>query len=264
MELVLDKKKRSTLITLGTVGLGYAAFRTVPLLIPEKLVLEPLNSPIGFRKYVAGEISSGFDLFVGLDTPDSPEVLARKEAAFERVSEDVCSSLYRGLSPTGNQVPMASFSDYYCPFCRVQTKRLGEMVDAMPEAVSVAWHELPLLGDNSNLAAKAALAAKRQGAYVAFHDQLMKSPFVASDEYLQRLSRELNVNFDQLQVDMKSAEIATELEESAALARVFSFIGTPALVIGRTVVQGQVSDNMIGKIIALEREEGWEAACKKA
>ena len=264
MELVLDKKKRSTLITLGTVALGYAAFRTIPSLIPEKLVLEPLNSPTGFRKYVAGETSGSFDLFVGLDTPDSPEVLARKEAALERVTKNICASLYRDLSPATGQVPMASFSDYYCPFCRVQTKRLGEMVDTMPDAVSVAWHELPLLGDNSNLAAKAALAAKRQGAYVAFHDRLMKSPFVASDEYLQRLSQDLNVNFDQLNTDMLSDEIATELEESAALARVFAFVGTPALVIGRTVVQGQVSDNMIREIIALEREEGWDAACTSA
>lgn len=252
------------MITLGAAALGYTAFRTLPSLIPEKLVLEPLDSPIGFRKYVAGETSAGFDLFVGLNDSDNPEVLARKEAAFERVSADVCSSLYRGLSLTNAQVPMASFSDYYCPFCRVQTKRLGEMVDKMPEAVSVAWHELPLLGDDSNLAAKAALAAKRQGAYVAFHDHLMKSPFVATDEYLQRLSHELNVNFDQLQIDMKSREIAIELEDSAALARVFSFVGTPALVIGRTVVQGQVSDNMIRKIIALEREEGWETACTVA
>ena len=92
----------------------------------------------------------------------------------------------------------------------------------------------------------------------------MKSPFVASDEYLQRLSKDLNVNFDQLNADMLSDEIATELEESAALARVFAFVGTPALVIGRTVVQGQVSDNMIREIIALEREEGWDAACTSA
>jgi hypothetical protein len=42
------------------------------------------------------------------------------------------------------------------------------------------------------------------------------------------------------------------------------FVGTPALVIGRTVVQGQISDKMIRRIIELEREEGWNVACVSA
>jgi protein-disulfide isomerase len=60
---------------------------------------------------------------------------------------------------------------------------------------------------------------------------------------------------------MESSEILLELENSAALASLFAFVGTPALVIGRTVVQGQISDKMIKKIIDLEREEGWKSVC---
>ena len=57
------------------------------------------------------------------------------------------------------------------------------------------------------------------------------------------------------------ADVAQELENSSALAQVFAFVGTPELVIGRTVVQGQISDKMIRKIIDMEREEGWDAIC---
>jgi len=32
-------------------------------------------------------------------------------------------------------------------------------------------------------------------------------------------------------------------------------------VIGRTVVQGQISDKMIEQIVELEREEGWGVVC---
>jgi len=35
-------------------------------------------------------------------------------------------------------------------------------------------------------------------------------------------------------------------------------------VIGRTVVQGQISDRMVREIIELEREEGWQNVCKAA
>ena len=65
-------------------------------------------------------------------------------------------------------------------------------------------------------------------------------------------------------LDMESAEVVRELENSSALARVFAFVGTPALVIGRTVVQGQISDRMVREIIDLEREERWDAACVSA
>jgi protein-disulfide isomerase len=233
-------------------------------LLPEKLELQALDRPEGFRKFVAGETSGGFDPLVGLGTADSIEVAAQKAAALERVSENICSALYGGLTPTPIQVPMASFSDYYCPFCRVQTKRLADMTSEMPDKIAVAWHELPLLGDSSNLAAKAALAAKRQGAYVAFHERLMTTPFQASPEYLARLSDDIGVDSKKLITDMESAEITRELEKSAALARVFAFVGTPALVIGRTVVQGQISDRMVREIIELEREEGWRDVCTAA
>ncbi len=92
----------------------------------------------------------------------------------------------------------------------------------------------------------------------------MKSPFQATPEYLSQLSDDLGVDGRQLVSDMESAEIAKELEDSAALARVFSFVGTPALVIGRTVIQGQISEKMLRRIVELEREEGWNVVCISA
>ena len=39
----MDSGKRSTLITLGAIVAGYAALRTVPSLLPEKLELGPMD-----------------------------------------------------------------------------------------------------------------------------------------------------------------------------------------------------------------------------
>lgn len=257
----MDSGKRSTLMILGAAVAGYAALRTLPSLLPEKLELEPLDTPKGFRKFAAGDTSGGFNPFVGLGSSESAEAIAQKEAAFTWVTNNLCDALYGELETDAGRVPMASFSDYYCPYCRIQTKRLSKMANAMPNEVTVAWHELPLLGENSDLAAKAALAAKRQGAYVQFHERLMKTPFQATPEFLARLADDLGVDKDRLIADMESADVAQELENSSALSRVFAFVGTPALVIGRTVVQGQISDKMIQKIIDMEREEGWDEVC---
>ena len=258
----VDTKKRSTLVTLVAVFGGYSMLRFGPNLLPQKFELEYLNQPIGFRKFVAGESSGGtFDPFVGLENEEDADTAEAKIRADERVDGNICLALYRGLVLADGQVPIASFSDYYCPFCRVQTKRLAELAKSRGSEIAVAWHELPLLGESSNLAAKAALAAKRQGAYVEFHDRLMRSAFVASPEYLSRLARDLQVDEEQLLADMNSDDVVRELEDSAALSRALSLVGTPALVIGRTIVQGQVSDTLIDKIVALERDEGWAEQC---
>ena len=89
----------------------------------------------------------------------------------------------------------------------------------------------------------------------------MNTPFQASPEYLSRLAGDLGVDENRLIMDMESAEVVQELENSSALARVFAFVGTPALVIGRTVVQGQISDKLIHEIIDLEGSEGWNTIC---
>ena len=260
----LDKSRRQTLLVLGTVALGYGGIRILPSLLPQEIVFEEMDTPSGFRRFVAGESSSAFDPFIGLGSPEELEAAARKEAAAARVSASVCDALYGELTLSSSQVPLASFSDYYCPFCRVQTKRLAEFAKSAPDEIAVAWHELPLLGETSNMAARAALAAKRQGAYVEFHERLMKSPFRASPEFLGELAEDLNVERDQLVRDMSSDSVTRELEDSSALSRLFAFVGTPALVVGRTVIQGQVSDATLKKIIELEREQGWESVCATA
>lgn len=155
----MGAKKRATPLTMAAIGAGDAALRNVPALLPEKLELEPLDQSAGFRKYVAGETSGGFDAFVGLGTAESSDVAAQKAARLRRVSADLCDALYGDLEARASIIPIASFSDYYCPFCPAQTKRLAGMTEDMQDQVAVAWHAPPLPGDSANLAAQAALVA---------------------------------------------------------------------------------------------------------
>ena len=96
---------------------------------------------------------------------------------------------------------------------------------------------------------------------MAFHERLMRSAFRATPGYLKQLAADLQIDGQQMIEDMESAAIADELETSAALGRMFGFVGTPALVIGKTVVLGQISEKQIGRIVELERKEGWSQVC---
>jgi len=75
------------------------------------------------------------------------------------------------------------------------------------------------------------------------------------------LAERIGVDHEQLLRDIASDTLTRELQTTAMLARIFGFIGTPAMVIGRTVVMGEISDRQIFSIVELERNEGWTVVC---
>ena len=127
--------------------------------------------------------------------------------------------------------------------------------------VRITWHEWPLLGSNSDYAARAALAADRQGAYVQFHKRLMRSSFVPTEEFLRALAESIGIEPNTMITDIKSEAVTSRLVASAALASVFRFRGTPALIVGRTVVVGAVSDATLKALISRERADGSLEKC---
>ena len=55
--------------------------------------------------------------------------------------------------------------------------------------------------------------------------------------------------------------VAADLMVSKALSRIFGFIGTPAMVVGGTVIQGEITDAVLRRVVEVEREEGWRRIC---
>lgn len=224
---------------------------------PDPLEFQPIDDPAGFRRMAGGAVSTGFDPFFGLENAADPEA----ERARARVDADLCGALFGPDPRPAGLVPVAFFSDYYCPYCRVLTLKISAVADEPDSAIRVAWHEWPVLGAGSALAARAALAAKRQGAYIRFHKRLMKAAFQATPAYLEAVSEAIGIDSARLIRDMASAEIDNELRDTAALARRFGLIGTPALVVGRTLVQGAIGDQTLRRLIAQERLDGPITAC---
>ena len=200
--------------------------------------VEPIPGLPGFRR-VAG-------------TPAAPQdtTTALREWSWSGLSP--CDLLFTAPRAAGD-VPIAYFSDYNCGFCRHLSPRLADLATAAD--VSVTWHELPLLGPASTRAARAALAARKQGAHVAFHARLMDRSGGLADATLRDLARREGLDPDRLIADMDAPGVTRQLAITADLGRRFGFVGTPALVIGRTAALGALSDARLENLIALERQE---------
>lgn len=260
-ETAVASQIRRRALLLGGAATAAAAWwmwpRVAPLLIGS-FDFQPINNPSGFRRLAAGGTSGVPGPLVGLG--DSQADADQQEQEMDAVRGDLCRALF-GAPPAPGVVPIASFSDYNCPFCRVLTDRLSVIEAEMGDSVQMAWHEWPLLGPTSVLAARAALAADIQGAYTAFHRRLMRTRFVATPALLASVSEDIGIDPVRLMADMGGPVVADRLRETDLVARIFGLIGTPALVVGRTVVVGAVSDATVRALIAREIEEDAVPVC---
>jgi len=95
-------------------------------------------------------------------------------------------------NPEGD-VTVVEFFDYNCPYCR----SAGQTVQALLAAdanVRVIYREWPILGDDSVIAARAALAAREQGKYEAFHWALMGGEGRVTEALIFKVARDLGMD----------------------------------------------------------------------
>ena len=244
--------RRALVLGLGAAALGggLATFwsRRTPA-----FDFQPLQSVPGFRRIARGQTSGSLDVFAGLGSDGVGD--AQLAIRARDLGQDPCPALFfKGV--LADRVPVASFSDYSCPYCRILTAQLRAIETTGRTPITVTWHELPLLGPTSQIAAKAALAADAQGAYAEFHQRLMRTKFVPNSSYLRVLAHDLNINANRLIADMEGAVVGGRITNALALARVFGIPGTPALVVGRTLVIGQIAPTRLKALIAEEAKSG--------
>lgn len=238
------RRRRLIVGGMALVVLGFAGVRTLQkaqLSGAGDLTFEPLKDPAGYRVLRGGAVSlgGGVPLF-GLDSGEKPAGLL---AAQRANADNLCAALF-GQPRVPGKVPVAYFFDYQCPICRRLTPRLRERSD-----ISINWHDLAGLGAASETAARAAIASRKQGAYDAFHDRLMRARFQATDGYVRALADSIGIDPDQLVADIANPDVDARMWQSRALANRFAMLGTPGLVIGRTVVIGDISNGDLGRII---------------
>ncbi|MGB0658784.1 MAG: DsbA family protein [Mangrovicoccus sp.] len=239
----MSLSRRNVLVLAAAAGILAGGPKLLPYLqsLPDAVPIEALP---GYQRIDYAGVT-GPSAFLGLDAPtentDTTSLdIPLREALFG--------------PPSPGKIPVAVFTDVQCPYCRVLSELLFKRSKQSP-AISLTWHELPLLGPASQLAARAALAAQKQNAYEAFHQRLMRSQFRPSPAYLQQLALDLGIDPEQLLADRDSTDVTLSLNRSAALARLFSIPGTPAMVIDRTLVIGAIPAPLVNRLI--RRAEPW-------
>ena len=156
-------------------------------------------------------------------------------------------------NPEGD-VTVVEFFDYNCPYCKAIKPTLHELLAGDP-GIRFVYKELPILGAASRTAAKAALAAWRQGAerYRHIHDALLEVQGPLTNEAVFRVATQIGLDMERLRRDMEDPAIAAAIAANRALARRLNITGTPAFVIGEAIIPGAVSLEELREAVAKAR-----------
>ncbi|MBR0654209.1 DsbA family protein [Plastoroseomonas arctica] len=161
------------------------------------------------------------------------QALAAESDALARNPADVVRGNPRG------DVTVVEFFDVRCGYCRQLTPAIAELIRRDPQ-VRLVLKDLPILGPNSVVAARALIAAQRQGKYGELHDALMALTGEVAEPQIRREAERLGLDWARLRRDMDDAAVTARIDANLALARRIGVEGTPAMVIGDRLVGGAV------------------------
>jgi protein-disulfide isomerase len=175
-----------------------------------------------------------------------PEVIAeaiqvlqgREAKAWEEKSKDAIAKnradIFNSNSPTlengAAKVTLVEFFDYNCPHCQAIEPMIERLVSQNKD-IRIVYKELPVLGESSLYAAKAALAAREQDQYINFHQKLMARHGELSNDKVISIAKDAGLDVAKLQKDMESPKVQQELDDTRKQAIAIGLRGTPSIVI---------------------------------
>ena len=150
-------------------------------------------------------------------------------------------------------IVLVEFFDYRCGYCR-RVKPTLEALLAENDDLRLAFKEFPILGPESTLAARAALASRAQGLYEPFHWALMGADGPFDLDHILGVARSVGLDAERLVRDMEDPAIDALIDRNAVLANVLAIRGTPAFVIGDRMIRGALPIAAFRTAIADARE----------
>lgn len=127
-----------------------------------------------------------------------------------------------------------------------------KMTEADPK-LRIVYKEFPILGPGSVYAAKAALAADKQGKYEAFHAALYQVHGSVGEAKVLEVARAVGLDVDRLKADMKDKAIEAMLDSNVKLGETLHITGTPGFVAGEQVSTGARDVGALQAFIAQAR-----------
>jgi protein-disulfide isomerase len=142
------------------------------------------------------------------------------------------------------KVTIVEWSDFQCPFCNRVVDTLREIEKNYGADVRLVFKHNPLpMHPDAPYAAKASIAAQKQGKFWQMHDKLFEAsasrqPDALKQDKVDAMARDLGLDLERYQRDLSSPEIAQVIRDDQAQAAKLGAGGTPHFFINGARVSG--------------------------
>lgn len=161
-----------------------------------------------------------------------------------------------GGNPEGD-ITLVEFLDYRCGYCRRAMPEVEKLI-AADGNIRLIVKELPILGENSMISSRFAVATKQVAgadAYKDVHDALMALGGDLTDVALRRVADGLGLDTDAIMAQMDSDAVTNEIATTHALAQRLQISGTPSFVLHDEMLRGYLPAEQMAAIVAEKRKK---------
>lgn len=171
----------------------------------------------------------------------------------KEITEDLASFAFGNLK---GDVVLVEFFDYRCPYCKQVQPSVQALVKE-DKNLKIVLKELPVLGPESVLASRAAIAALRlqKEKYLAFHDAMMEFRGDLDEAAVMRLAAQAGLDTAKLKQGMAAPEVEAIIQRNLDLAHALGIEGTPGFVIGDKLIPGALPLDALRQVIAEQRRK---------
>jgi protein-disulfide isomerase len=230
---------------------------------------EPLSAQ---RQAEIGEIVKNYvmthpeliqDALNALDQKQKDAEAAAQKAAVAGLSNDLTKA-ENGVvlgNPKGD-VTLVEFFDYNCGYCKKSLSDIMGLLKADPK-LRIVLRDFPVLGPDSVEASEIALAVRPMisaDQYMTYHQQLLSSRGRVGKDRAIQVATDLGVDGAKLQKALESGASRPLLSQTMHAADQLRIGGTPAFVIGDSVIVGAVGQESLASAIQSVRTCG-KTAC---
>ena len=162
--------------------------------------------------------------------------VSRNKSDTPSVSNTQPSTITTGKGTTG--VTLIEYGDFQCPVCASYFPIVQQVKQKYGDQITFQFRNFPLseIHPNAVIAARAAMAANKQGKFWEYHDLLYENQTSWAESknvesMLDGYAEQLELNMDQFRTDRASDEINNIVQADRAEAQRQGFTGTPTFVL---------------------------------
>ena len=155
------------------------------------------------------------------------------------------------IGKANSDIQIFEFVDYNCGYCLKFHNEVTSVI-SQEKSLKLVIIQMPILGKKSDELSKLALASSLQGKFKEVHNYLYSAKRKSRMEDIYADLFLMDVDLTQLEKDLESEVVAKLISQQSNIVNDFKFTGTPAIIIGNSIIPGFIKADKISEILEKE------------